>query len=412
MTDSLSVDAGRLWQSLMDMGAIGALPNGGCCRTALSPEDKAGRDLFVKWCRDAGCEVRFDRVGNIFARRPGSEADLPAVATGSHLDTQPHAGKFDGVYGVLAGLEVVRALNDQNIKTRAPIDVVVWTNEEGVRFSPPLAGSSAFAGKFSVDDILEAQTLDGTTVGEDLQATGYCGDEHPGARAWDSFFEAHIEQGPVLEETGNTIGVVTGVQGVRWSRVTLQGQDAHAGTTPMDRRRDALLGAARAIDAANRIAVAVDERARLTVGRLEISPNSGATVPGRAEFVIDNRHPEIETLDRMDREIRANINEIARAQGLTAKFERTIDAEPVPFDAELISIVKACSDRLGYASMELLSGAGHDAMNIAKRTPTAMIFVPCEGGISHNEAENATPEDLAAGAHVLLHAMLTRAGTA
>lgn len=412
MSEVLQVNAGRLWDSLMEMGKIGALPHGGCCRTALSAEDKAGRDLFSRWCREAGCDVRFDRVGNIFARRPSADAGLPAVASGSHLDTQPHAGKFDGIYGVLAGLEVIRSLNDQHIETRAPLDIVVWTNEEGVRFSPPLAGSSVFAGKFTVDEILGAKTLDGTTVGEDLQSIGYSGDEQPGDRAWDSFFEAHIEQGPVLEDTGKTIGVVTGVQGVRWSRVTLEGQDGHAGTTPMNQRRDALLGAARIIDAANRIASAVDDLARLTVGRLEISPNSGATIPGGAIFTIDNRHPDTATLDRMDREIRAEIDNIAQSHGLKATVERTIDAEPVPFDAQLISIVGSCSDRLGYPSMQMLSGAGHDAMNVAKRTPTSMIFVPCEGGISHNEAENATPEDLGAGAHVLLHAMLARAGLA
>jgi N-carbamoyl-L-amino-acid hydrolase len=256
----IPVNEGRLWRSLVDMGKVGALPHGGCCRTALSPEDKAGRDLFVSWCREAGCEISFDLVGNVFARRPGRDPARAAVATGSHLDTQPHGGKFDGIYGVLAGLEVVRALNDARVETEAPIEVVVWTNEEGVRFSPPLAGSSAFAGVTDVETIHAAVTLDGTTVLQDLEATGYLGQERPGARRFDCFVEAHIEQGPILEAERKTIGVVTRIQGLRWLKVTVIGMDGHAGTTPMNRRRDALLGAAEMVLAINRLAREQDER--------------------------------------------------------------------------------------------------------------------------------------------------------
>jgi len=404
----LAINAERLWRSLMDMSEVGALPHGGCCRTALSPADKGGRDLFVRWCRETGCEITVDQIGNIYARRPGRDNKRPAVATGSHLDTQPHGGKFDGIYGVLAGLEVVRTLNEGGIETAAPLDVIVWTNEEGVRFSPPLAGSSVVAGKFSLPFVHETVTLDGTTVLEDLEAIGYLGEEIPGARQFDCFVEAHIEQGPLLETADRTIGVVTRVQGVRWSRVSVTGQDGHAGTTPMDHRRDALLGAAKMVAALNQMARDEDELARLTIGRLEISPNSGATIPG--VFVVDCRHPEITTLNRLDQKMRRIILSIAQVDGLEVEIKRTIDAHPIPFDDMLTDAVRRSATRLGYSHMDMLSGAGHDAMNIAAVAPTTMIFVPCEDGISHNEAENAKPSDLAAGAHVLLHTLIERAG--
>ncbi|MDT8320736.1 MAG: M20 family metallo-hydrolase, partial [Xanthomonadales bacterium] len=409
MTSRL-ISTQRLWHSLMEMGAVGALPHGGCCRTALSDADKAGRDLFVRWCREAGCKVTFDQIGNIYARRAGRDNDWPAVATGSHLDTQPHGGKFDGIYGVLAGLEVVRALNDGGVETKAPLDVIVWTNEEGVRFSPPLTGSSVVAGKFTVPFVHAAITLDGTTVREDLEAIGYLGEEAPGARTFNCFVEAHIEQGPLLEASDHTIGVVTRVQGVRWLRVCLTGQDGHAGTTPMDCRRDALLGAASIVTALNQLARDEDEQARLTVGKLEILPNSGATIPGGTVFIVDFRHPDGATLDRLEQGMRRVIQSIAEAHGLETGIERLIDAPPVPFNQEMVNIVRRNADRLGYLHMDMLSGAGHDAMNIASLTPTSMIFVPCKGGISHNEAESANPDDLAAGANVLLHTLLERAG--
>ncbi|MEX0827986.1 MAG: Zn-dependent hydrolase [Haliea sp.] len=407
----LNVSADRLWQSLMRMAEIGKLPNGGCCRTALSKDDKRGRDLFVEWCEQAGCVVAYDQVGNIYARRRGQEDTAPAVATGSHLDTQPHAGRFDGIYGVLAGLEVVRLLNDAGIQTRLPIDVIVWTNEEGVRFSPPLAGSSAFAGKVDVNDIHRATTLDGTTVRHDLETTGYLGEEIPGTRKLDSFFEAHIEQGPVLEAQKKTIGVVTDIQGIRWLRITLNGQDSHAGTTPMECRRDALLAAAKIIPRVNQLVVDQDDKGRVTVGRLDVEPNSGATIPGRVTFYCDLRHPEMAVLDQLDEQIQAIVDEVAISNILDATVEHPINIAPVRFPRGIVNIIRDSANRLGYSNIDMLSGAGHDAMNVAARTPTGMIFVPCKGGISHNEAESATPEHLAAGTHVLLHAMLTRAGT-
>jgi N-carbamoyl-L-amino-acid hydrolase len=412
MSTDIPVNEARLWSTMMEMGEIGALPHGGCCRAALSADDRAGRDLFVRWSREAGCEVTWDQVGNIYARRPGADLVRPAVGTGSHLDTQPHGGKFDGIYGVLAGLEVVRALNDAGVRTQAPLDVIVWTNEEGVRFSPPLGGSSAFAGTADVATIQSARTLDGTTVLEDLVATGYLGTEVPGSRTLDCFVEAHIEQGPILEAEGKTIGIVTQIQGIRWSKVFLTGMDSHAGTTPMNRRRDALLGAAEMVVALNRIAVAQDAFARLTVGRIEVEPNSGATIPGKVAFIFDLRHPDAATLDDLDARMQATIREIAARGGLEVDIQRTINKPPVHFSGALLETTRVATAHCGYSSMDMLSGAGHDAMNVAKVAPTGMIFVPCRNGLSHNEAEFATSAHLAAGAQVLLHTLLARAGRA
>jgi N-carbamoyl-L-amino-acid hydrolase len=394
------------------MGQIGALPHGGCCRTALSAADKAGRDLFVRWCREAGCEIAYDQVGNIYARRPGRDPKRAAVGTGSHLDTQPHGGKFDGIYGVLAGLEVVRALNDARIETEAPIDVVVWTNEEGVRFGPPLAGSSVFAGVVDVGTVHAGKTLDGTTVLEDLQSTGYFGKERPGERKFDCFVEAHIEQGPILEAEGKTIGVVTRVQGLRWLKVTVTGMDGHAGTTPMDRRRDALQGAAEMVLTVNRIASEADRWARLTNGRFDIEPNSGATIPGRVVFICDLRHPESEVLAALDAKMQAAMRAIAERRGLGIEIERVMEKPPVQFDGAIVDAIRVAADSLGFSSLDMLSGAGHDAMNVARVAPTGMIFVPCKDGLSHNEAESAEPGHLAAGANTLLHTLLARTGRA
>lgn len=412
MSTPIRVDEARLWQTHVEMARIGALPHGGCCRTALSAEDKAGRDLFVRWCREAGCDVTWDQVGNIYARRPGRDASRPAVATGSHLDTQPHAGKYDGVYGVLAGLEVVRALNDARVETLAPIDVIVWTNEEGVRFGPPLGGSSAFARTLAVADVHGARTVDGTTVLQDLQSTGYLGTEVPGSRALDCFVEAHIEQGPILEAEGRTIGVVTQIQGIRWTTVSVTGMDSHAGTTPMHLRRDALAGAAEMLVEIDRIAREQDDYARLTVGKLNVEPNSGATIPGKVTFNCDLRHPEAATLESLDRRMQGAMRTIAERRRLDVEFRRSIDKSPVHFAGDLVDCVRRAAEAHGYPSMDMLSGAGHDAMNVAKVAPTAMIFVPCKDGLSHNEAESATPPHLAAGANALLHTLLQRAGRA
>jgi len=409
MGSTLTVNRDRLWHTLMEMGQVGALPNGGCSRAALSEDDRRGRELFIRWCREAGCQIGFDAAGNIYARRPGRNSTRAAVATGSHLDTQPHGGKFDGIYGVLAGLEVVRALNDARVETEAPIDVICWTNEEGVRFGPPLAGSQAFAGKLTVAALHQAPTTDGTTVGDDLQRTGFLGTERPGSRALDCFIEAHIEQGPILEAQAKTIGVVTHIIGIRWSIVTVTGVDSHAGTTPMDRRRDALVGAAEMITMLNQMARDQDSFARLTVGKMEVSPNSGATIPGKTTFVCDLRHPDAAVLDDLEQRMHAGMRASAAKRGLGLDIARSINIPPLGFAPELITLIRNTAGGLGYSNIDMLSGAGHDAMNVAHIVPTAMLFVPCKDGLSHNEAESATPDDLAAGAHTLLHVLLARA---
>jgi N-carbamoyl-L-amino-acid hydrolase len=410
MLKSLRIDGGRLWQSLMALAKIGATPRGGCCRLALSDEDKAARDLFVSWCRKAGCEIGIDRLGNIFARRAGRNPHLPPVATGSHLDTQPHGGKFDGAYGVLAGLEVIRTLNDHDIETEAPLEVVVWTNEEGARFAPSMIASGVFAGGYEEDFALACSDADGRTMGRELERIGYAGSEPCGARIFSAFFEVHIEQGPILEREQKVIGAVTGVQGLRWYDVHVRGQDAHSGSTPMPGRRDALVGAAEMVSAIDALALEFAPDAVATVGRLEVSPNSRNTIPGGVFFTVDVRHPESEVITEMETRFRKLFTLIAKRRGLKSSVEQIAHTPPVVFDPGCVDAVRRASKALGYASRDILSGAGHDACHLSKVTPTGMIFVPCAGGLSHNEEESAEAADLAAGCSVLLHAMLARAG--
>ena len=409
---NLRVDANRLWDSLMDMAKIGALPHGGCCRLALTDEDKEGRDLFVAWARDAGCDVSVDRMGNIFARRPGRDDSLPPIVTGSHLDTQPHGGKFDGVYGVLAGLEVIRSLNDHGVETEAPIEVTVWTNEEGSRFAPSMVASGVFGGKFDLGDALAIKDADGKSIGAELARIGYAGDLPCGGRPFGAFFEAHIEQGPILEAEGKAIGVVTGAQAQRWFDVTLIGQDSHAGTTPMPMRKDAMFGLARIVAAIEDLVSAFAPEAVGTVGEVMVSPNSRNTVPGRVEFTIDIRHPEEGPLAEMHREVQALLEKVAEEYELELDARVVSDVPKIDFDPDCIDAVREAATELGLPAREILSGAGHDAMYIGNVAPVSMIFVPCEGGLSHNEAETATPEDLGAGCDVLMRAMLSRAGVA
>ncbi|MCZ0953635.1 MAG: Zn-dependent hydrolase [Rhodospirillaceae bacterium] len=397
----------RLWDSHMEMAKIGALPRGGSCRLALDEDDKKGRDLFVSWCRQAGCDVRFDRIGNIYATRSGSDNSLPPAATGSHLDTQPHGGRFDGVYGVLAGLEVIRTLNDHGVETHAPVEVVVWTNEEGARMSPPLLGSQVFVGRVPIEEAHNIRTTDGTRVLADLKAIGYFGEEITSHNhKFACFIECHIEQGPILQESGRQIGAVTMVQGASASRVRVTGLDNHAGTTPLTMRKDALVGAARMVTSLNEIGLSSDEAARVTVGRFDVKPNSTSTIPGEVVFHIDLRHPDRETLIHLDRKFRNAISSIASEHGLTVEHEPIMTVCPVAFDEQVVRVVEDVTRGLGFKYQRMISGAGHDAMYIASVAPTGMIFVPCEDGISHNEAESASPDDLAAGANVLLHALL------
>jgi len=409
--NELRVDRERLWQSLMQMGRIGPTARGGVGRIALTELDRQARDLFVRWCEEVGCKVRVDRMGNIFARRDGVELTRAPVMTGSHLDTQPLGGKFDGIYGVLAGLEVIRTLNDVNLSTIAPIDAVVWTDEEGVRF-PGMLASGVFSGVYTLEEAHSRTDSDGITMQAALEAIGYAGDTPVGGYPVDAFFEAHIEQGPVLEEEGKMVGVVLGAQGQRCFRVTVDGEEGHAGTLPMTRRKDALLGASRMIAAINGVAFHHDPHPVITVGSITVRPNSPNTIPGQASFSIDSRHPDDAALEEVEAQMREACEDIAAEAGLEIAFDHVSDRTTVAFDESCIRAVREAAIRLGIPHRDIYSGAGHDACNLALAVPTGMIFVPCERGISHNEAENAKPEDLAAGADVLMQVLLERAGVA
>lgn len=408
MSEHVKINGERLWDSLMEMAKIGATEKGGVCRLALTDVDKAARDLFVQWCEAAGCAVTIDKMGNIFGRREGTNPDLPPVMMGSHIDSQPTGGRFDGIYGVLAGLEVIRTLNDAGLQTEAPVEVSAWTNEEGSRFAPAMVSSGVFAGVFDLEYGLSRADLDGLTMGEELKRIGYAGEAEVG-KPVRAFFEAHIEQGPILEAEGKTIGVVTDAQGQRWYECTYTGQEAHAGPTPMRTRRDAMVGAAKVIQAVNAIGHKYAPLACATVGLVQVHPNSRNVIPGQVFFTIDLRHPDDGILSEMDAEIRAVTARVAEEDGLEMAFEQIWYSRPVPFDPTCVAAVRAAAERNGLSHRDIVSGAGHDACYIARVAPTAMVFVPCEGGISHNEIENATPEDIAAGCQVLFEAVLSRA---
>lgn len=401
----------RLWDALMALAQIGATPGGGVCRLALSDEDRRARELFARWCREAGCSVQVDAVGNIFARRAGRDPTRPAVLTGSHIDSQPNGGRFDGAYGVIAGLEVLRALDAAGVVTEAPIEVVVWTNEEGTRFAPSMMGSMAFAGLLELQQVYGATDAQGHSFEAELERIGYRG-QGLGGRPIAAYFEAHIEQGPVLEEAGKTIGVVTAGQGQCWYDLLLEGQDAHAGSTPMGRRRDALVGAAQIVQAVQRIGMAFPPGGCATVGHLSVQPNSRNVVPGRVALSVELRHPDDARRRAMDQALRETVAAVARQAGLQATLTQVLEQPATPFDASLVAAVREAAACAGHAHMDMVSGAAHDAIAIARIAPAAMVFVPCAGGISHNEAESASPEDLAAGCEVLLGAMLATAGHA
>ncbi len=409
-TRNLGIDGNRLWDSIMEMAKIGATEKGGNCRLALTDLDKQGRDLFVRWCEEAGCTIKVDKMGNIFARRAGRNDDLPPVMTGSHLDTQPTGGRFDGVFGVLAGLEVVRSLNDLGYETEHPVEVVVWTNEEGSRFAPAMVSSGVFGGVFDLEYGLSRADQDGKTMGEELERIGYAGPEEVGGREVHAYFEAHIEQGPILEAEEKTIGVVTGAQGQRWYEVTLTGQEAHAGPTPMARRKDALVGASRLVQAINQLGHEFQPDACTTVGMLQVHPNSRNVIPGSVWLTVDLRHPDDGRLAEMDRAFRQAAEAAAEAGGLDLEIEEIWHFGATPFDVDCVSAVRAGAERYGHSHRDIVSGAGHDAVYMARVAPTGMIFVPCEDGISHNEIENATPEHLTAGCEVLMHAIVETAG--
>ena len=406
---NFKVNGDRRWESLMEMAKIGATEKGGVCRLALTDVDKAARDLFVKWCEDAGCTVTVDEMGNIFGRRAGKNDDLAPVMTGSHIDSQPTGGKFDGIYGVLAGLEVIRTLNDMGLETERPIEVSAWTNEEGSRFAPAMIASGVFAGIFDLDYGLSQKDADGKSIGEELKRIGYAGPEKCGGREIAAFFEAHIEQGPILEAEEKTIGVVQGVQGMRWYDVEVTGMESHAGTTPMERRKDAAVGAARMVDALDRLGNDNRPDTRTTCGMFEVSPGSRNVIPGHVYFSVDIRHPDADTLARLGEEYSEACRKIAADMKLDLKFEEIWYSPPVKFDENCVGAVAGAAEALGMPSRPIISGAGHDAVYISNVAPAGMIFIPCEDGVSHNEIESATKNDVAAGCDVLLNAMVERA---
>ncbi|BAN27543.1 Zn-dependent hydrolase [Caballeronia insecticola] len=412
MKDLLQIDGARLWQSLMDMAKIGATQKGGVRRLALTDEDARGRDLFAQWCRDAGMTVSVDEIGNLFARREGMRRDAAPVLIGSHLDTQPEGGRFDGVYGVLAALELVHALNDADIATEKPIEIVSWTNEEGARFTPAMLGSAVFTGVTSMHEALAKKDADGVTLADALAQSGYRGSRAVTGQAVDAYFEAHIEQGPVLEANGTTIGVVTGGQAIRWLDVTVTGVAAHAGTTPMPYRKDAFFAAAQMAGELERIVEAYAPRGLVTIGQVGIANASRNTIAGCVTFTVDLRHHDDNEIDAMERDLREAFARVADARGVQVTIETYWRSPATPFDAGCVALVADAVDALGYSNERIVSGAGHDAIHLARYCPTAMVFIPCVDGLSHNEAEDALPEDVTRGANVLLHAVLARAGVA
>jgi N-carbamoyl-L-amino-acid hydrolase len=409
---NVSINGERLWRRLMKLAQIGATPKGGVCRLALTELDRQARSLFVEWAKALGCTIRIDAIGNIFARRTGTESHLPAIGTGSHIDTQPTGGKFDGNYGVLAGLEVLEALNDAGIRTRAPLEVCVWTNEEGSRFVPVMMGSGVYVDAFTLEHALSAKDRDGISVKAALETIGFHGEApaslSQGAPRFAAYFEAHIEQGPVLEAAGKTIGVVSGALGQRWYDITIAGMEAHAGPTPMDLRRDALLPAASLVHEVNRIALSHSPHGRGTVGHLQVHPSSRNVIPGQVVMTVDFRHPTDDGLSAMNAALHAWVQAQSNDK-ISISVQQVVYYPPAPFDSALQASIAHSAQHRGYSYMPVVSGAGHDAVYVARTAPAAMIFIPCKDGISHNEIEDADPAHIAAGAQVLLDAMLAQA---
>ncbi len=408
-TSKLRITADRLWSSLMEMAEIGKTPRGGCNRQALTDEDKQGRDLFVSWCEAAGCTVTVDNMGNIFARRPGRNNSLPPVIAGSHLDTQPTGGKFDGVYGVLAGLEVIRTLNDNKLDTEHPVEVISWTNEEGARFPPAMLGSGVWGGAFGLEYGHSRTDKQGRSVKEELQRIGYFGSAACSARPLRAAFEVHIEQGPILEQEGIRIGIVNGVQAIGWYDLIIGGVPCHAGTTPMEVRRDPFMALHGILDKLYQLADDFKPWARMTFGDIRAEPGARNTVPERLNMTVDMRHPDREQLVHMERIMREIIANECGKYRLAGEVTQELDSPAISFHEDCINAVRNATASLGYTCKEMVSGAGHDSVNVSRVAPTSMIFIPCEGGLSHNEAENAHSEDVEAGCNVLLHSMLEMA---
>lgn len=407
---NLPLSGERLWDSLMRMAAIGGTAKGGCNRQTLTDTDAQGRALLTRWAAEIGLTPVVDRVGNMAFRREGTDPALPPVAFGSHLDTQPTGGKFDGVLGVLAGFEILRALHEAGARTRAPLLLINWTNEEGARFAPPMMGSGAAMGLFTEAEILAKTDPEGAVFGAELARIGYAGTADPAAlQNLGAYFELHIEQGKVLEDAGAQIGVVTGAVAQNWLEVTVTGEDAHGGSV-MAGRRDALVAASELIVALEAIARSAGGDARATVGQLSVTPSSRNVVPSRVWFSVDSRHGDPVVLARMESDLRAVAATLAARRGVSIAVAPFWYAPVTPFDATLVGRVRDAAQRRGYRHRDMPTGIGHDAVYVARRVPTAMIFCPCHGGISHNEAESITPEWATAGLHVLADAVLETAG--
>ena len=409
---NLRVNGSRLWDSIAEMARIGPGVAGGNNRQTLTDEDAEGRELFASWCRKAGMSLGVDGMGTMFATREGTDPDALPVYVGSHLDTQPTGGKYDGVLGVLGALEIIRTLNDLDIRTRRPIVVTNWTNEEGTRFAPAMLASGVFAGVLDEEWAYGRTDSEGLRFGDELQRIGWKGDEETGSRRMHAFFELHIEQGPILEAEGADIGVVTHGQGLSWTQVTISGKDSHTGSTPMPMRRNAGLGMARILLLVDEIAWSHKPDAVGAAGHVEVHPNSRNVIPGKAVFTVDFRSPDIAVIADMEQRLHEGGREICRELGLEVEFEKVGGFDPVEFDAGCVGAIRNAAERFGYSHRNIVSGAGHDACWINRVAPTAMVMCPCVDGLSHNEAEEISPEWASAGVNVLLHAVVETAGIA
>ena len=407
--ENLRINGARLWDSLMEMAKIGPGVAGGSNRQTLTKEDGEGRALFQKWCEEAGCTMGLDQMGNMFAERKGTDPNALPVYVGSHLDTQPTGGKYDGVLGVLGGLEVIRSLNDMGIKTRHPIVVTNFTNEEGTRYAPAMLASGVFAGIHSQDWAYAREDAEGKKFGDELTRIGWRGKEEVGARKMHAFFELHIEQGPILEAEKVDIGVVTHGQGLSWMQLTITGKDAHTGSTPMPMRRNAGLGMARILNLVDEIALSHAPHAAGAAGHIDVYPNSRNVIPGKVVFTVDFRCPNIDVIADMETRLKAGARIICDDMGLSVEFEKVGGFDPVTFDETCVNAVRNAAERLGYSNRDIISGAGHDACWINQVAPTAMIMCPCVDGLSHNEAEEISQNWSTAGAEVLFHAVVDTA---
>jgi len=406
---NMKINGERLWESLMEMAKIGPGVAGGNNRQTLTDEDGEGRALFQKWCEAAGCTMGLDQMGNMFARREGTDPEALPVYVGSHLDTQPTGGKYDGVLGVLGGLEIIRTLNDLDVKTKHPIVVTNWTNEEGTRYAPAMLSSGVFAGMHTQEWAYDREDAEGKKFGDELKRIGWRGEEEVGARKMHAFFELHIEQGPILEAEDKMIGVVTHGQGLSWTQVTVTGKESHTGSTPMPMRKNAGLGMARMLDLVDQIAWSHKPDAVGAAGHIDVFPNSRNVIPGKVVFTVDFRSPNLETITDMETRFADGAKEIAEEMGLGIELEKVGGFDPVTFNEGCVNAVRSAAERLGYSHRDIISGAGHDACWINRSAPTAMVMCPCVDGLSHNEAEDISIEWATAGADVLLHAVVETA---